>query len=53
MTDNEEKCKNCETIYKKYIEKCRNYNKLENEIESLSRKYTKAIYTIDLLHLVD
>ena len=44
------KCKNCETIYKKYIEKCRSYNELESEIKDLSRRYTKSIHTIDLLH---
>jgi len=43
-------CKNCEALNKKWIEARKLRDEKEEELKSLSRKYTRALRTIDLLY---
>ena len=43
-------CKNCETLYKKWLEVKKQRDDKEKELINLSRKYTKNLHLIDLLN---
>ena len=46
----EEVCKNCECLHKKWIEVGKQRDDKEKELVGLSRKYTRALHTIDILN---
>ena len=43
-------CKNCEALAKKWREARNREDEKEKELVNLSRKYTRALRTIDLLN---
>ena len=48
--DAEPICKNCKALHERWCKTIQERDEKEKELIDLSRKYTRALHTIDILH---